>query len=214
MLSLRCSETRKTELFSFYRTNQGVFGSLVCSGTWRAFMWLPVRGAGCRGEVGEPLWSFRQHLNKIKTKDLGFNSCVNQNGPKFVELQKSSRMAQCTGSVPVLLSEGVANHKHFQIPSEPPEWTRFPPFFLTGVTQSGKRIKIMCAVTASVNCKSGNPAYPLPYWGDNKKLCKGARKKPDPSGVNGKLPMSNLRTWTRTTFSTSFLRCVDEGSRA
>ena len=70
MLSLRCSEAQKTELFFFflfffYWTNQGVFGSLVCSGTWRAFMWLPVRRAGVSrggGRTTLALWAAPQQV--------------------------------------------------------------------------------------------------------------------------------------------------------
>lgn len=44
--------------------------------------------AYCKGQAhpGEEktLWPFR-HLNKFKTKDLGFKSGRNQNGPKFVD---------------------------------------------------------------------------------------------------------------------------------
>lgn len=63
--------------------------------------------------------------------------------------------------------------------------------FLTGVTQFVKRIKIMCAVTA-MNCKSGNPAYPLPDWGDNEKLCKGTRKRTDPFGIERKIAYEKM----------------------
>lgn len=107
------------------------------------------KGQGWR-EEGKPRWAFRAAPQRFKTKDLGFNSGRNQNGPKFIELQKSSRETQYTGSVPACLpsvprrrcrspqtlpgSFGAAGVRVF-----PPT-----PLFLTGVTQSGKRIKIVC----------------------------------------------------------------------
>ena len=179
----------------------------MCFGTWHVFLGFTVRGGRIEGSGGTSTTS-KQRIWVSR----------NQNGPKFVELLKSFPVTQYTGNVlpsssfdwraGVVHRATLPNSLRVSVGNvffmSPPPHT---PTFLTGVTQSGKRIKIMCAVTAAVNCKSGNPAYPLPYWGDNKKLCRDIRKRPDPSGVNGKLPMTSWSIWTRFTFSTFIKMC-------
>lgn len=141
MLSLRCSKSTEDRVVVEW-TNHKTFGSLLCFGTWRRFMWLSVRGRRVKGKL---LWPFWQQLYKFKTKDLGFNWGWSQNGPKFAELQKSSWITQFIGNVPVFIGAGVVHHQHFQILLEPQGECLSPPMFWNSVTQSGRRINIMCA---------------------------------------------------------------------
>lgn len=100
MLSLRCSKTQRTELLLSGPIRE-------CLVLWCVLYMTCPHVAYCKGQAGrgegKPLWPFGQHLHGFKTKDLGFNSGRNQNGPKFNELQKFSQMTQCTGNVPVFL---------------------------------------------------------------------------------------------------------------
>lgn len=105
-----------------------------------------------RGRYGEG----SLNLNKFKTKELGFRSGTTQNRPKFKQPQnvplKNVQKIFMFSSIDCNLS-----HTTFRATVPPDTWS------LTGVTQSGKLIRIIHVVTVVAYCTNGNPSYPLPY---------------------------------------------------
>lgn len=84
ILSLGCSELLMKEFLQ-----SEIFSECLVLGVFWYMTYLYV--AYCKGRHTQrkkkeerALWLFR-HLNNFKTKDLGFKSGRNQNGPKFVD---------------------------------------------------------------------------------------------------------------------------------